>query len=96
MAAKNKRLICIVLTAILLLLVPLVAMLFTNEVSWEVSDFAVAGALLIGAGLIIEIVIRKVKQPGPRLILIFSIVVLLFLIWVELAVGLFGTAFTGS
>ena len=71
-------------------------MLFTNEVNWKVSDFVVAGALLLSTGLIIEFAIRRVKQSRSRIIIIFTIVVLLLLIWAELAVGIFGTPFGGS
>ena len=39
MDAKNKRLIGILLTPILLLLVPLIAMQFTKEIYWKLSDF---------------------------------------------------------
>lgn len=58
MDAKNKRLIGILLTPILLLLVPLIAMQFTKEIYWKLSDFVVAGALLLSSGLIIEFIIR--------------------------------------
>ena len=96
MATKNKRLIGIVLTVILLLFIPLIAMLFTNEVNWAISDFFVAGALLLGTGLMIEFVIRKVKQSKYKIVIILAIVAALFLIWMELAVGMFGTPFGGS
>jgi hypothetical protein len=96
MDAKNKRLIGILLTPILLLLVPLIAMQFTKEIYWKLSDFVVAGALLLSSGLIIEFIIRRVKQSRSRVILIFSIVALLLLIWAELAVGIIGTPFEGS
>ena len=96
MDAKNKRLIGILLTPILLLLVPLIAMQFTKEIYWKLSDFVVAGALLLSSGLIIDFIIRRVKQSRSRVILIFSIVALLLLIWAELAVGIIGTPFEGS
>ena len=37
--------------ALILLLLPLVAMQFTDEVNWDVADVAVAGALLVGVGI---------------------------------------------
>ena len=43
------------------LLVPLVAMQITDEVDWGVADFAIAGALLGGTGLLLELAARK---PG--------------------------------
>jgi hypothetical protein len=44
-----------------ILLVPLVAMQFTDEVDWGVFDFVLAGVLLAGSGLLIELAVRK---PG--------------------------------
>lgn len=93
---KNKRLIAIVLTATSVLFIPLIAMQFTNEVNWAISDFVVAGVLLFGAGLGIEVVIRRVKHTKFKFLIALAILALLFFIWVELAVGIFGTPFGGS
>jgi ABC-type cobalt transport system substrate-binding protein len=96
MIMENKRLIGIILTVVFLLLIPLIAMQFTNEVNWNLADFVVAGVLLLGTGLICELVMRKVKKTNHRIILCTIILVVLLLIWIELAVGLFGTPFAGS
>jgi Kef-type K+ transport system membrane component KefB len=96
MIMENKRLIGIVLTVVFLLFIPLIAMQFTNEVNWNRSDFVVAGVLLLSTGLICELVMRKVKKTNHRIILCTVILTALLLIWIELAVGLFGTPFAGS
>ncbi len=93
---KNKRLVVILATAASLLLIPFIAMQFTKEVNWTVLDFIVMGVLLIGTGLIIELVLRKVKKTANRIIFCLTILIILLLIWIELAVGLFGTPFAGS
>ena len=93
---KNKRLILIIFTTIILLFIPLIAMQFTNEVNWKVSDLVVAGALLIGTGLMCELVIRKVKVTKYRIAICFAFLTVLILIWTELAVGIFGTPFGGQ
>ncbi len=93
---KNIRLIAILITVTLLLLVPLIAMQFTNEVNWDVFDFLVMGILLYGTGLSCELVLRKVKSTTNRVIICFAILLALFLIWAELAVGIFGSPFAGS
>jgi ABC-type Mn2+/Zn2+ transport system permease subunit len=93
---KNKRLFGIVLTVALLLLIPLIAMQFTDEVKWTLSDFVVMGILLLGTGLMCEFVLRKVKKPKHRIAICAVILVALFLIWAELAVGIFGSPFAGS
>lgn len=84
------------LTVALLLLVPFIAMQFTNEVDWSSSDFVIMGGLLLGTGLLIELVIRKVKKTGYRIAICGAVLVTFLLIWLELAVGIFGTPFAGS
>ncbi|WP_202898542.1 hypothetical protein [Flavobacterium saliperosum] len=93
---QNRRLIGIVITVTMLLTVPLIAMQFTNEVNWTLSDFIVAGVLLYGTGLLCEFVMRKVTKTEHRIAICALILVLLLLTWVELAVGIFGTPFAGS
>jgi hypothetical protein len=96
MTTENKRLIGIVLTVAVLLLDPFIAMQFTTEVNWTLSDFIIAGVLLLGTGLLCELVLRKVKKTEHRIALCAVLLLALFLVWVELAVGLFGTPFAGS
>jgi hypothetical protein len=93
---KNKRLIGILITVGMLLLIPFIAMQFTNEVAWSLFDFVVAAILLLGTGLLCEFVLRKVNKTKHRLIICAIILALLVLTWMELAVGLFGTPFAGS
>jgi len=96
MITKNKRLLGIILAVALLLLIPLIAMQFTNEVNWSLFDFILMGVLLLGTGLICELVMRKAKNITYRVLLIAVILGAFFLIWAELAVGVFGTPFAGS
>lgn len=96
MKKQNIRLIAIFLTVAALLLVPFIAMKFTDEVKWTPFDFVVAGVLLLGTGLAIEIVLRIVKQFKYRLAMCAAILFALFIVWAELAVGLIGTRFAGS
>ena len=96
MITKNKRLVAIALTVTILLLIPFVAMQFTSEVKWDLTDFITAGVLLLGTGLLCELVIRKVKRSRFRTAMIAAVLLTLVLIWLELAVGIFGTPFAGS
>lgn len=95
-AQSNTRLTIILSAAGLLLLLPLVAMQFTNEVNWTLADFVAAGVLLFGTGGLIEFAMRKINKVGTRIWVILGILIVLFLVWVELAVGIFGTPFAGS
>ena len=86
---KNKSLIFIILVVALLLIIPLIAMQFTNEVNWNILDFIVAGILLLGTGLAFNFVMQKVKNTKFRIAICLVILAFLFLIWTELAVGIF-------
>jgi len=96
MLTQNKRLIGIIISVGLLLLIPLIAMQFTNEVSWKPTDFIVGGGLLLGTGLMVELVLRKVRNIKYRIAICAAILVMFALVWLELAVGIFGSPIAGS
>lgn len=93
---KITRFGSILLTATFILLLPLIAMQFTEGVDWQLFDFFIAAILLFGAGLLLEFVLRKVKSTEKRLVYCGIILLVLFLVWAELAVGFLGTPFAGS
>ena len=80
----------------LLLIIPLIAMQLTDEVEWSLFDFIIMGTLLLITGLMGEIIFKKVKKYNHRVILYVVVAIIFFLIWAELAVGIFGTPFAGS
>lgn len=96
MSIQNIRLTAIFVIVGVLLLVPYAAMKFTNEVDWKALDFLIAGVLLLGSGLAIELVLRNVTKLQHRLALCAAVLLALFVIWAELAVGFIGTPFAGS
>jgi hypothetical protein len=96
MITQNKRLIGIVLAVGLLLLILSIVDRFMDGMDWSLFDFVVAGVLLLGTGLLCELVMRKVKEFKRRVALCGAILAALFIIWAELAVGIFGTPFAGS
>ena len=77
--------------AALLLLLPLVAMQFTDEVNWDVADFALAGALLIGTGITYELAVRKTGDTAYRAAVGVALAAAFILVWVNGAVGIIGT-----
>jgi len=93
---KNKRLVIILSVVAIPLLVPLIAMQFTNEVSWTLFDFIVAAFLLFIAAMAVGLIIRKVKDKTYRIIFSAVVLALFLLIWAEIAVGIFGTPFAGT
>ena len=90
---QNKRLIIVFLVLSFLLLIPLIAMQFTDEVNWTIIDFVIAGGLLFGAGVISEIVLRKINSLNHKVGLLSAILIIVILIWIELAVGILGSLF---
>ena len=93
---KNNTRFYIMIISIILLLIPFIAMQFTNEVNWTFFDFIVAGVLIGGTGFLCELVIHKVRKKTYRIAICAGLVLVLILIWVELAVGIFGTPLAGS
>ena len=76
--------------ALALLLTPLVAMQFTDEVRWGPADFSVAALLLGGLGLAIEFAIRRSANLAYRAGAALAALTAFALIWVNLAVGFIG------
>lgn len=77
--------------ATLLLLLPLFAMQFTDEVDWDVVDFAGFGALLVGVGVTYELAARKTGSTAYRSAVGVALVAAFVLIGMNAAVGIIGT-----
>ncbi len=75
----------------LILMVPFLAMQFTDEVMWDVADFAFFGALLVGAVLAYERVPTKTGNAAYRAAVGVALTAAFILVWMNLAVGLIGT-----
>jgi hypothetical protein len=84
---QNKVIIWIALATGLILLAPLLAMQFTEEVAWTLSDFVIAGVLLFGTGLMFVLAARKTRKY--RAVIGIVLAAALFYVWAELAVGIF-------
>jgi hypothetical protein len=84
-----KRIAVIVSVVAGILLIPLIAMQFSNEVHWTVLDFAVGGFVLLCFGLLLDIILRKVKQMRLKALALSILILSFLLLWAELAVGIF-------
>lgn len=87
---EPKSIIRVLLVTALILLVPLIAMQFTSEVNWTLSDFVIMGTLLAGAGLAYEFVSKKGSTIAYRAATMMAVGTALLLTWANLAVGLIG------
>lgn len=92
----NKTQSIILIAVAMLLLIPFIAMQFTDEVVWTSSDFIVMGGLLLITGFLCEFATRKIKKTEYRITLCIAILAVFLLLWAELAVGVFGTPFSGQ
>lgn len=93
---KNKRFLTVLAIVAAILLIPFIGMQLSDEVNWSTFDFAIMGGLLLTVSLLIDLVVRKFKTTNHRYLLIACIVVVFFLTWAELAVGIFGTPLAGN
>lgn len=71
------------------LLTPLIAMQFTDEVRWTAFDFAVAGGLLVGGAGFYELAVRLVRRPHLRALIAAALALAVLVIWAQGAVGIF-------
>lgn len=85
-----RSIIRIALATGFLLLIPLVAMQFTDEVVWTLTDFAVMGVLLLGSGLTYVLVSKMMDSTAYRVAVGIAVAAGLILIWINLAVGIIG------
>ena len=91
-----KRLPKLTFAPLVLLLIPLISMQFTNEVRWGVFDFISMGVLLMVAGMWTQRVIDRIRSKPNRMIYISLILLLFLLFWIEMAVGIFGSPIAGN
>ena len=65
-------------------------MQFTDEVVWDLADFAVFGVMLFGAGLTYELIARKAANIAYRVAVGLALATAFMLVWLIGAVGLIG------
>ena len=81
---------------IFLLLIPLLGNFFSDEVNWSLFDFLVMGIILLTFGILINLIIDKLKKRSFKVLFIIVTLLVFALIYLELAVGIFGSPFAGS
>lgn len=95
MTQKQKTLTIYALP-LALLSIPLVGNLISNEVNWSASDFLIAGVLLFTTAFLVNLVRNRIEKQNQKVLFTIFILLALALIWLELAVGIFGSPFAGS
>lgn len=87
---QHKNICRIAIGTGLVLLIPLVAMLVSDEWNWDPFDFLFMGALLFGTGLTYELVAPRGGTFAYRAAVAIACATGLFIIWVNAAVGIIG------
>lgn len=78
-------------TAAFLLLLPLVAMQFTNDVAWGPGDFITFGTMLFAACGSYELAARTTRNRAYRAAVGVAVAAAFLLVWINLAVGIIGS-----
>jgi hypothetical protein len=78
-------------TAVLILLLPALAMQFTEEVAWGLADFALVGAMLFVACGTYELAARVTGNKAYRAAVGVALTTAFILVWMNLAVGIIGS-----
>lgn len=81
----------IALATVVILLIPWVAMQFTDEVVWDLGDFIIMGFLLFGTGLMYEFISKQVGSARYRIAVGVGLLGMFLLVWVNGAVGIIGS-----
>ena len=89
MQSITRRLSAWAIIVAIILMVPLVAMQFTDEVDWTLLDFVTAGSLLFGSALVYELATRNMITTKYRVAVGVAVMAALLYVWAELAVGIF-------
>lgn len=74
-----------------LLLAPLIAMQFTDEVQWDGFDFAVMGVMLAVPLVIFELAVRTSDSLAYRAGVALTLIGAFLMTWINLAVGIIGS-----
>ena len=74
---------------LIILIIPLVGTILFDQIDWGILDFLVMGIILLIVGIVLGAVSQKIKNSKKRLFYNFIIILVFFLVWAELAVGIF-------
>jgi heme/copper-type cytochrome/quinol oxidase subunit 4 len=86
-----RSIIAVALVTVLILMIPLVAMQFTDEVKWNAPDFVVMGALIFSTGMGFILITRGSPNVAYRIAAALTFATAFLMIWANLAVGLIGS-----
>ena len=74
---------------LIILIIPLVGTILFDQIDWGILDFLVMGIILLIVGIALNVVSQKIKNSRKKFFYNLVIMLIFFLIWAELAVGIF-------
>ena len=93
---KSQRRKIIAGVIVVVLMLPLIGMMISENVNWSIADFVIAVILLSIVGLGVDFIFSKLKKRRARILALIIVFMLFAIVWGELAVGLFGTPWAGN
>ena len=78
-------------SAVALLALPFIAMQFTRDVIWTLSDFVAFGVMLLLVGIPLELAVRMSRNWSYRGGALLALLGMFLTIWANLAVGIVGS-----
>ncbi|REC46345.1 hypothetical protein [Chryseobacterium pennipullorum] len=96
MMTHKQKTLTIYALPLVALCIPLMGNLLSKEVNWSASDFLIAGILLFTTAFLINLVRNTIRKQRQKVMICIFIVLALALIWIELAVGIFGSPWAGN
>ncbi|MFC3160628.1 hypothetical protein SAMN05443633_10244 [Chryseobacterium arachidis] len=96
MTLEKQKTTIIFAVPVLLMITAFFGNLFVEGWNWSPFDFIIAAVLLFGTAFFINLVIRSKKALLSKLMICFVVLLVLALVWIELAVGIFGSPLAGS
>ncbi|MDB2321542.1 hypothetical protein N9V34_01335 [Flavobacteriaceae bacterium] len=74
---------------LIILTIPLVGTILFDQIDWGILDFLVMGIILLIVGIALSAVSKKIKNSKKKPFYNIIIILFFFLVWAELAVGIF-------
>ena len=69
---------------------------FSEDIQWSTMDYVIAAILLCGASFVVAGILSVNLSKKNKRILLLLFIVFFLLLWVEMAVGVFGSPIAGS
>jgi hypothetical protein len=92
----NKKVRNLGIIVLAILGIPFLAMLCSSAVKWSLADFILAGILLFGTGILGLVIMQQTSKLPWRILLLALLLIVVLLVWAELAVGIFNSGLAGN